>query len=141
MAKTQSEFDYSPWRHGGWYVNNVRYPSGAIGCVSRNYDDGKWRIACDPRPFAEQPTFRNRDAAARGERDLIAHLSAAAPGLLDALNAIAFPYDGVTDAQLRHAAAGSPGSTVKISIAPEMAAAVLVAREAIAKAYPRNQFS
>src|SRR5580700_4881304 len=28
---------YSPWRHGGWYVDNVRYPSGAVGCVSRNY--------------------------------------------------------------------------------------------------------
>src|SRR4051812_29399717 len=54
-----ARFDYSKWRHGGWYVHNVRYPSGAIGCVSRNYEDGKWRIACDPRPFEEQPTFRN----------------------------------------------------------------------------------
>ncbi len=64
--------EYSPWRHGGWYVNNVRYPSGAVGCVSRNYPDKKWRIVCDPRPFAERPTFANRDAAARAERDLIA---------------------------------------------------------------------
>lgn len=66
---------FSPWRHGGWYVDNLRYPSGAVGCVSRNYPDKKWRIACDPRPFDEQPTFPNRIAAARGERDLIAGLS------------------------------------------------------------------
>lgn len=62
---------YSPWRHGGWYVDNLRYPSGAVGCVSRNYEDKKWRIACDPRPFEEQQTFKNRDEAARAERDLI----------------------------------------------------------------------
>lgn len=62
---------YESWRHGGWYVTNLRYPSGACGCVSRNYADKKWRIACDPRPFEEQPTFKNRDAAAYGERDLV----------------------------------------------------------------------
>jgi len=66
---------YSPWRHGGWYVDNLHYPSGAVGCVSRNYPDRKWRIACDPRPFDTAPTFPNRDAAARGERDLIATLA------------------------------------------------------------------
>lgn len=62
---------FSPWRHGGWYVDNLRYPSGAVGCVSRNYADRKWRIACDPRPFESAPTFPNRRAAALGERDLI----------------------------------------------------------------------
>jgi hypothetical protein len=61
---------YSPWRHGGWYVDNVRYPSGAVGCVSRNYPDKKWRIACDDRPFEERPTFPSRDAAARAEREI-----------------------------------------------------------------------
>lgn len=75
MLRKPSEFNYSPWRHGGWYVNNIRYPSGGIGCVSRNYPDGKWRIACDPRPFEERPTFRSRDEAAAAERDLIAELS------------------------------------------------------------------
>lgn len=60
-------FDYEPWRHGGWYVHNVRYPSGAVGCVSRNFDDRKWRIVCDPRPFDTAPTFKNRDDAARAE--------------------------------------------------------------------------
>jgi hypothetical protein len=60
---------YDRWRHGGWYVTNVRYPSGACGCVSRNYDDGKWRIVCDPRLDA-RPTFPSRDAAARAERDI-----------------------------------------------------------------------
>lgn len=59
---------YSPWRHGGWYVDNCRYPNGAIGCVSRNYPDRKWRIVCDPRPHAhELYTYPNRDAAARAE--------------------------------------------------------------------------
>lgn len=62
-----AHFDYSPWRHGGWYVNNVRYPTGACGCVSRNYEDRKWRIVCDPRPFNERPTFKSRDEAARAE--------------------------------------------------------------------------
>lgn len=66
--------EYESWRHGGWYVTNLRYPSGACGCVSRNYEDKKWRIACDPRPFADQPTFKNRDDAARGERDLVNEL-------------------------------------------------------------------
>lgn len=67
-------FTYERWRHGGWYVTNIQYPSGAIGCVSRNYADHKWRIACDPRPFNQQPTFKNRDAAAQGELDLIGSL-------------------------------------------------------------------
>lgn len=65
-----SEFSYSPWRHGGWYVDNVRYPSGAVGCVSRNYPDGKWRIACDSRQGDH--TYRTRDEAAWAERALIA---------------------------------------------------------------------
>lgn len=67
MTNIPTRFDYSHWRHGGWYVHNVRYPSGAIGCVSRNYEDRKWRIVCDPRPFEERPTFKNRDAAALAE--------------------------------------------------------------------------
>lgn len=62
---------YSPWRHGGWYVSNVRYPSGAVGCVSNHYEDRKWRIVCDPRPFEERPTFKTRDAAARGEKKYV----------------------------------------------------------------------
>jgi hypothetical protein len=65
-----SEFKptYSRWRHGGWYVDNVRYPSGAVGCVSRNYPDGKWRIVCDKRP--DPPTYRSRDQAAQAEWEL-----------------------------------------------------------------------
>ena len=59
---------YSRWRHGGWYVDNVRYPSGAVGCVSNNFSDGKWRIVCGGRPYAE--TFPTRDAAARKERSV-----------------------------------------------------------------------
>lgn len=61
------EPSYSHWRHGGWYVNNVRYKSGACGCVSNNYADKKWRIVCG-RPHEE--TFPTRDAAARAEHAL-----------------------------------------------------------------------
>jgi len=66
-----SEFkpDYSPWRHGGWYVHNVRYPSGACGCVSNNYADRKWRIVCDTRN--PKPTYSTRHAAAFAEYELI----------------------------------------------------------------------
>ena len=63
-------FTYERWRHGGWYVNEVRYPSGAVGCVSRNYPDRKWRIACDSRPNAYSYTYPSRDAAAAAEYEL-----------------------------------------------------------------------
>jgi hypothetical protein len=65
-----NDFTYSPWRHGGWYVNEVQYPSGAIGCVSRNYPDRKWRIVCDEREGDH--TYASRTKAAKAERDLIA---------------------------------------------------------------------
>lgn len=44
----------------------MRYPSGAVGCVSRNYDDGKWRIVCGDH----DTTYPSRDAAARAEYKL-----------------------------------------------------------------------
>jgi hypothetical protein len=62
-----AEFTYDRWRHGGWYVQEITWPNGGCGCVSRNFGDRKWRIVCDPRPFEVQPTFRTRDDAARGE--------------------------------------------------------------------------
>lgn len=66
---------YSRWRHGGWYVDNVRYPSGACGCVSNSYPDKKWRIVCDDRrrELGEPGdyTFRSRDAAAIAEFELV----------------------------------------------------------------------
>lgn len=58
------EPSYDRWRHGGWYVTNVHYPSGAVGCVSRNYPDRKWRVVCQEH----LGTFPNRDAAARAEK-------------------------------------------------------------------------
>ena len=75
MTALQWTPEYEPWRHGGWYVTNVRYPSGAVGCVSRNYPDRKWRIVCDKRPgsFHRGPndhTYPTRDAAARAEHAL-----------------------------------------------------------------------
>lgn len=77
---------YSPWRHGGWYVDSVRYPSGAVGCVSRNYPDRKWRIVCDSRKDA--PTYPSRDAAARAEKEIADNLHAEWSGL-NALDRIA----------------------------------------------------
>jgi hypothetical protein len=70
------KFYYDRWRHGGWYVTNIRYPSGAVGCVSRNYPDKKWRIVCDDREFDEQPTFPNRDAAALAKWELVQTVTA-----------------------------------------------------------------
>lgn len=64
MRKAQT-FNYTKWRHGGWYVPGIQYASGAIGCVSNNYPDGKWRIVCDERE--PQPTFKTRDEAAAAE--------------------------------------------------------------------------
>ncbi|HBO2935113.1 TPA: hypothetical protein L4R50_000107 [Pseudomonas aeruginosa] len=73
------EPSYSKWHHGGWYVRNVKYPSGGCGCVSNNYEDGAWRIACDDRRQAlGQPgdfTFKSRDEAARAERDLVRQIT------------------------------------------------------------------
>jgi hypothetical protein len=69
-----STFQYSAWRHGGWYIENVRYPSGAKGCVSRNYEDHKWRIVCDPRGLDASPTFKSRDEAALAEWHLVEDL-------------------------------------------------------------------
>ncbi len=59
---------YERWRHGGWYVTNVHYPTGAVGCVSRNYPDKKWRIVCDERPG--EHTYPSRHAAALAEHAL-----------------------------------------------------------------------
>lgn len=75
MTTIQPDMSWTPsfstWRHGGWYVTNVRYASGAIGCVSNNYPDGKWRIVCDSRRVdlggEGDYTFPTRDAAARAE--------------------------------------------------------------------------
>jgi hypothetical protein len=72
-----TSFVYSRWRHGGWYVENIKWPNGGWGCVSRSYEDRKWRIACDPRPTHLRPTFRTRDAAALGEWHLVQVIVAA----------------------------------------------------------------
>jgi hypothetical protein len=68
---------YEPWRHGGWYVTNVQYPTGAIGCVSRNYPDKKWRIVCDNREGDH--TYPDRDTAAHAEHMIADSLCATAP--------------------------------------------------------------
>lgn len=87
---------YSPWRHGGWYVSNLAYPSGACGCVSNNYSDRKWRIACDERPT--DYTYPTRDAAARAEHELVKAL-ALKNALIQAIEASGFSVSGPTDAR------------------------------------------
>lgn len=66
MDEGKPEFvpEYSKWRHGGWYVENVDYPDGGSGCVSNNYPDKKWRIACGDFYHV---TFPSREAAAKAE--------------------------------------------------------------------------
>lgn len=80
------QHEYSKWRHGGWYVHTVRYPNGAIGCVSNNYPDKKWRIACDDRRNVDF-TFPTREAAANAELELVRvmRLNAAADDMLATL--------------------------------------------------------
>jgi hypothetical protein len=67
-------FGYTRWRHGGWYVGGVRYPSGACGCLGSDYPDKRWRIVCDDRRQASHEpgdvTLRSRDEAARAEQVL-----------------------------------------------------------------------
>lgn len=64
--------EYDPWRHGGFYVTNITYPSGAVGCVHNNHHskDGKWRIVND----RTETSFPTRDAAAKAERVAVAML-------------------------------------------------------------------
>jgi hypothetical protein len=65
---------FARWRHGGWYVTNIRHTGGAVGCVSNNYPDKKWRIVCDERRqnLGEDGdfTFPDRHSAARAEYEL-----------------------------------------------------------------------
>ncbi|MFI5296635.1 MAG: hypothetical protein ACHREM_00940 [Polyangiales bacterium] len=69
---------FEPWRHGGWYVTNTRYPSGACGCVSNNFADRKWRIVCSPTDLT-QLTFSTRGDAAKAEHAFVIALGAKAP--------------------------------------------------------------
>ncbi len=69
IANGSVQPEYSPWRHGGWYVDNLRYPSGAVGCVARFNNGRTWQIACDGRDTI--PSFNSRDEAARAEAAII----------------------------------------------------------------------
>ena len=87
---------YARWDHGGWYVVNVQYPSGAVGCVSCNYPDKKWRIVCDSR--IPKPTFRTRDDAATAEAILAdRQMIASAPRLLKERDALYAALQNTTD--------------------------------------------
>lgn len=61
--------EYSRWRHGGWYVDNVRYPSGAVGCIHNNHPDKRWRIVCS-NTFGGL-SFSTRDDAAKAEKIMV----------------------------------------------------------------------
>jgi hypothetical protein len=71
---------FSSWRHGGFYVDNLRYPNGACGCVSNNYPDKRWRIVCDPRGFGAGHTYNGRVSAARAEKELVDAMKASNEG-------------------------------------------------------------
>lgn len=70
---------YSKWRHGGWYVHGVPYPTGCSGCVSNKYPDKKWRIVCDYRRKdiggEGDFTYPSRDDAAKAEYALAIQLT------------------------------------------------------------------
>jgi hypothetical protein len=71
-------FTYERWRHGGWYVDQVHYPSGAVGCISRNWsEDKKWRIVTevDCVGFDKARTFANRDECAAAELEVVRRLA------------------------------------------------------------------
>lgn len=72
--KTEWQPVFSRWRHGGWYVSNMRYLGGGCGCVSNNYPDRKWRIVCDPRRsnlgVDGDVTFSSRQEAAVAEYEM-----------------------------------------------------------------------
>ena len=63
---------FEKWRHGGWYVTNIHYPSGAVGCVGKT-DDGKWAIACGPSWLVDL-RFSTRTDAANAEYLFAQHL-------------------------------------------------------------------
>lgn len=77
LRETAAQGRWTPtferWRHGGWYVTNLTYPSGAVGCVSNNYPDKKWRIVCvGATPGStEDVTYRTRAEAAYAELALV----------------------------------------------------------------------
>jgi len=57
--------------NGGWYVGNVRYPSGAVGHVAKGAGGG-WAIVCQP----DAGEFDTRDDAARAERRIVKRMKA-----------------------------------------------------------------
>lgn len=61
---------YSHWRHGGSYVDNIVYPSGAAGCIAsaRHTTSGRFEIACPPSRY--EGGFKTRDAAAYAEAQI-----------------------------------------------------------------------
>jgi hypothetical protein len=57
--------EYHRWRGGGYYVTNIRYPSGAVGCVHNNHHSGdkQWYVVA-----SGQGPYPTRDKAAQAER-------------------------------------------------------------------------
>jgi hypothetical protein len=56
-------------RSGAYFVTNVRYRNGRLGCVIRHWrDHHRWRILADTRLGA--PTYPSKVAAAAAEREL-----------------------------------------------------------------------
>ena len=53
-------------------MTDVRYPSGAVGCVSNKYEDGRWRVVCQQEP---KPSFATRREAADAEQAIVEALA------------------------------------------------------------------
>lgn len=72
MVSDDWEPAYERWRHGGSYVVNLVYPTGAVGCIAsaRHTVSGKFEIACQP----DAGQFSTRRAAAFAEREIAIEL-------------------------------------------------------------------
>lgn len=70
MERDDWEPTFSPWRHGGSYVDNITYPEGAVGCIvsARHTYSGKFQIACGPSEVVDEK-YSTRRAAAFAERE------------------------------------------------------------------------
>lgn len=59
---------FSRWRHGGWYVDNIVFPSGAVGCIaSPTADRGTFVSACFVDAYEGRKTRAGAALAERAE--------------------------------------------------------------------------
>lgn len=61
-------------RYGGYFITNLYYPDGAVGCIvsARHTASGKFELACPPAGYDKK--FRTRKEAAYAELALVLKL-------------------------------------------------------------------